>query len=87
MLVPSFPFRSHFVTVDAVIITKQNPDCKPLISLFLRSFLEKKEPKKLSFFPLYFFSVHKKALLFWRDTLNGVSRQFYSPVVSDIATQ
>ncbi|MBQ4131442.1 MAG: hypothetical protein IJD71_03785 [Clostridia bacterium] len=23
----------------------------------------------------------------WRDTLNGVSRQFYSPAASSIATQ
>ena len=28
-----------------------------------------------------------KKLTDWRDTLNGVSRQFYSPLASDIATQ
>ena len=25
--------------------------------------------------------------MLWRDTLNGVSRQFYSPAASDIASQ
>ncbi|MBP3334315.1 MAG: hypothetical protein J6M35_09755 [Clostridia bacterium] len=32
-------------------------------------------------------SAQEKERRFWRDTLNGVSRQFYSPTASDIATQ
>ena len=32
-------------------------------------------------------TLQKKTATSWRDTLIGVSRQFYSPVASDIATQ
>ena len=41
--------------------------------------------------PTVVFGMHiqanKKDEILWRDTLNGVSRQFYSPLASDIATQ
>ena len=37
----------------------------------------------MGFFPT---KITKSAAL-WRDTLIGVSRQFYSPLASDIATQ
>ena len=35
----------------------------------------------------FFVGLAKKEVSLWRDTLNGVSRQFYSPTASCIATQ